>query len=192
MGHVSSQIYLRTLCCPIPDSQAGRVKGTGSVLRDTPASNLWFCPHLVGSYSQGLYIISLTFKFKSVSEAGDTNWKTKSGNFLAFINILRKTDRSLPPSHFLSCRITKRSSTVPCCHWHNSHIPLESRTELYFDSSFHRKQRNKEIHEEKPGPEGLITQKLSNAGTFQSLTLQFWSAFHGRESSTSISKPRAG
>lgn len=126
MGHGSSQIYLRTFCCPIPDSQAGCEKGTESVLRDTPASNLWFHPHLVGSYSQGLYIISLTFKFKSVSEAGDTNWKKKSGNFLAFINILRKTDRSLPPSHFLSCRITKRSSTVPCCHWHNSHIPLES------------------------------------------------------------------
>lgn len=192
MRQVSSQIYLRSFCCPILDSQPGCKKGTEPLLWDTSASNPCFCPHLVGSYSQGLYIMNLISKFKSVSEAGDTEWKTKPGNFPAFINILTKVDRPLFLSDFLSCRITKRSSTVPCCHWHISYTPLESRTELYFDSSFHRKQRNKEIYTEKPGPEGLITQRLSNAGTSQSLSLQFWSAFHERESSTSISNPRAG
>lgn len=39
--------------------------------------------------------MNLISKFKSVSEAGDTNWKKKPGNFPAFINILTKADRSL-------------------------------------------------------------------------------------------------
>ena len=144
MGQVSSQIYLWSPCCPIPDSQPGCKKGTAPLLRDTSASNLCFCPYLVGSYSQGLYILNLISKFKSVSEAGDTNWKTKPGNFPGFINILTKADRSLLPPHFLSYRITKRSSMMPCCHWHVSHTPLESRTEFYFACSFHKKHRNKE------------------------------------------------
>lgn len=150
MRKMSSQIYLMSFCCPIPASQPGCKRGPEPLLRDTSAYNLCFNPHLVGSYSQGLGIMNLISTFKSVSGAGDTNRKTKPGNFPAFINILTKANRSLLPSNLLSCRITKRSSMVSWCHWHVFYIPLESRT----DSSFHRKQRNEEIYKENQAQRG--------------------------------------
>lgn len=67
--------------------------------------------------------MNLISKFKSVSDVGGTNRKTKLEIFSVFMNISAKADKSLQPSNLLSYRITTGSDMPLRCHLHISWTP---------------------------------------------------------------------
>lgn len=84
---------------------------------------LCFFPPPGGSYFHALLFTTLISKFKSVSDDGGTNGRTKLEIFSAFMNISAKADKSLQPSNLLSYGIITGPGMVPCCHRHISSTP---------------------------------------------------------------------